>query len=176
LIVAKRRKTKRAKKPRAQKPAVSFRAGLYELWQLSWPPNVNDPLVFPALQTPYRIKSVCLTFDLSASPGWNYNVRLTVFNGAGDIVQVLGSGDNTIGPGGGLVVTLADVDRNATQNLVAAQEWQNGCLPPDLPILTSMRWQLDLDNDPALNSVDVDGVSVMLEHFPLDPFTVPVSK
>jgi len=174
--MARRRKPRKPRKPRApQRPPSLLRFGRYELWQLSWGGNVNAPLTFPALETPYRIKSVCITFDLSASPGWNYNVRLTVFNGAGDVVQILGSGDNIAAAGGQLVVTLADVDRSPVQNLVALAEWQNGCLPPDLPILTTMRWELLLDNDPALSSVEVVGVSVMLEQFPIDLPTPPVA-
>jgi len=174
--MASRRKPRKPRKPRKQRrPTTTLRLGRYELWQLSWGTNVNAPLQFPALETPYRIKSVSVTFDLSASPGWSYNVRLTVFNGAGDIVQVLGSGNNTATAGGQLVVTLSDVDRNATQNLVLLNEWQNGCIPPDLPILTTMRWELLLDNDPALQSVEVIGVSVMLEQFPVDVPLPPVS-
>jgi len=170
---------KKPRKPRAprkpRRPPSLLKFGRYELWQLSWGSNVNAPLPFPALETPYRIKSVCVTFDLSASPGWNYNVRLTVFNGAGDIVHSLGSGANLATAGGQLVVTLTDVDRTATQNLVVLNEWQNGCLPPDLPILTTMRWELLLDNDPALQSVEVVGVSVMLEQFTIDAPAPPVA-
>jgi len=174
--MAARRRPRKPRKPRKpRRPPTALRLGRYELWQLSWGSNVNAPLAFPPLETPYRIKSVCITLDLSASPGWSYNVRLTVFNGAGDIVQVLGSGNNSATAGGQLVVTLADVDRNSTQNLVPLSEWQNGCLPPDLPILTTMRWELLLDNDPALQSVDVVGVSVMLEQFPIDAPLAPVS-
>jgi len=173
--VPRKRKAKKQRKPRARKPAVFLRAGRYELWQLSWPANVNAPLQFPALETPYRIKSVCITFDLSASAGWVYNVRLTVFNGAGDIVQRFGSGDTSASGGGRLVVTLSDVDRTTTQNLILLDEWQNGCLPPDLPILTTMRWELVLDNDPAFASVEVEGVSVMIEQFPVDVPTIPVA-
>jgi len=174
--MARRSKPRKPRKPRAaRRPPSLIRFGRYELWQLSWVSSVNAPLPFPALETPYRIKSVCITFDLSASPGWNYNVRLTVFNGAGDIVQILGSGANIAAAGGQLVVTLADVDRSTVQNLVPLAEWQNGCLPPDLPILTTMRWELLLDNDPAVSSVEVVGVSVMLEQFPIDAPAAPVA-
>jgi len=172
--VARKRKAKRPRKPRAPRPAVFFRAGKFESWTLSWGTNVNAPLTFPTLPAAYLLKSVCITFT-PAGAGWNGEVRLIVADGAGNQSAVFSSTAFLQTAGAtSFAVTLADVPFFTVQNLTN-DEVMCGSLPSVLPILPTMNWSLSLLNDPALSGVGVVSVNAMLEYLPIDVPALPVT-
>jgi len=160
-----RRAPRKARKPLA--PPISSRVGKYELWRLSWATVFSAPLPFPFIADPYFLRTVSI--GGLGQVGYAASMAIKVFDGAGNTMAIFGT-DQTVSclaPTSLFQLTLSDsIAAFASSTSSDTLPFSQAPIPPSFLILPTMRWQMELNEDIGLLSVD--GASVMIEYLPID--------
>lgn len=167
------RKPRKPRKPRVQKPAVSSRYGAFELWRLSWPTTLSDPLPFPEIGRPYFLRTVSV--GGLGQVGFVAEFYVEAFDGAGNTVAFFGIDPATcLAPTSQFLLTLSDsLPALQYTTAVGTVPCSQGAMPPSFLILPTMRWRILMNT--TLGLLALDGASVMIEYLPLDPPALPVA-